>query len=306
MAFNLSGLTPFTDEVSFGLISEAVLGSQIMNYAQVRPGYSAGTVAVNLLTSTLAPAAAGCGWNTGGTAAFTQVDLIIADKQVKESMCPEDLRAYWLSSQLSASGNLQDVAFPDAIAALKSAQIKAYVEQVVFQGDGGTVTGLIADIDTGSGAIIQSGLTAAAWTPSNALAQAQALVNGLPSNVLDRNDLIMYMSFSSFRALSQAMVAANYYHYNPGNQGTGAPLANQTLVIPGTNVTAVPFAGMGTSNRVFCGPKEFIIVGTGLTSDYDTMDIFFDKYNDTVKFMAKFRIGVACAFPSYFSTNDLA
>jgi hypothetical protein len=305
MAFNLASLSPFTDEVSFGLISEAVLGAQIMKYAQVRPGFNAGTVAVNILTSTLDINDASCGWNPGGTSSFSQVDLTIVDKQLKESYCPEDLRQYWLSSQLSASGFLDSIPFSEAIAALKVKQIKQYVETIIFQGDGGSLSGLIADVTTGNGANAQSGATAAAWTSSNALLQAQAIVNGIPAPVLDRGDLVMYMSFASFRALNQAMVNANYYHYVPG-LSTGASLANQTAIIPGTNVLAVPFVGLGTSNRVICGPSEYLIIGVGLTSDYDTMDIFYDKYNDVVKFMSKFRVGAKVAFVDYFVSNDLA
>ena len=306
MAFNLATLTPFTDEVSFGLISEAVLGAQILKYAQCRPGFSAGTVAINILTSDLAVDDASCGWNPGGTSSFTQVDLTIVDKQVKESYCPEDLRAYWLSSQLSAGGQLDTVPFADAIAALKVKQIQKYVETIIFQGDGGNLTGLIADITHGNGANAQSGAPAAAWTAANALTQAQAVVSGLPSQVLDRGDLIMYMSFASFRALNQALVNANLFHYTAGDRGTGNSLANQTIIIPGTNVLAVPFVGMGSSNRVICGPSEYLIIGTGLTGDYDAMDIFYDKYNDVVKFMSKFRVGAKAAFVDYFVSNDLA
>jgi hypothetical protein len=116
----------------------------------------------------------------------------------------------------------------------------------------------------------------------------------------------MYMSFASFRALNQALVNLNYYHYNFTNQGSGTPLNNQTVIIPGTNVKAVPFVGLGSSNRVICGPSEYLIVGTGLTTDYDAMDVFYDKYNDVVKFMAKFRIGAKVAFTDYFVSNDLA
>lgn len=306
MAFNLASLSPFTDEVSFGLISEAVLGAQILKYAQVRPGFSAGTVAINILTSDLVTADASCGWNVGGTSSFTQVDLTIVDKQVKESYCPEDLRAYWLSSQLSAAGQLDSIPFSDAIAALKVKQIQKYVETIIFQGDGGNLSGMISDIDSGNGAVLQPGATPSAWTAANALTQAQAIVDGIPVDVLDRGDLIMYMSFGSFRALNQALVNANYYHYTQGDKGTGQNLANQTAIIPGTNVLAVPFGGMGTSNRVICGPSEYLIIGTGLTSDYDAMDVFYDKYNDVVKFMAKFRVGVAPAFVNYFVSNDLA
>lgn len=302
--FNLAGLSGFTDETSFGLLSQAVLGSQVMEYANVRADLSAGAIKINLLTSTLAPAAAACGWNVAGTSSFSQVALTITDCQVKEQYCPEDLRAYWLSSQLTSASNLEDIPFEEQIAALKMKQIGQFIETAVFSGQASpSITGVLAGFTAGS-TNVAAGATV--WTSSNALAQAQAIVNALPSQVLDRDDLVMYMSYTNFRALTQNMVTLNLFHYTPG-VATGAPQAKQTYIIPGTNVLAVPFVGFTSTytNRVICGPKEWLVVGTGLNDSTEKMDIFYSKDNDIVKFIAKFRIGAAIAFPGDFATNGL-
>lgn len=305
--FDLSGLSGYTDEISFGLISEAVLGSTIMSNAQVRPGLTAGTTAINILKSDLQPAAAGCGWNADGQSIFEQVDLVIVDKQVKETYCPEDLRGYWLSSQLSPSGQLEEIPFADAIAQLKVKQIKKYVEELVFQGDGGSLTGLITDVTVANGAVAVSGVTPAALTPSNGIAQVNAIVNSIPSQVLDKEDLTIYMSYANFRAYTAALVAENYFtSYNPAQNNTGLAVQSQMVTVPGTNVVAKPFLGLGTSNRIICGPASELIVGVGLMDDFDKLDVFYDRYNDQVKIMAKFRIGAKVAFVEDFVSNDLA
>jgi hypothetical protein len=48
MAFDLSTLNAYTDELSLDLISKAVLNTKLMEYVNVRPGLTAGTVAINL------------------------------------------------------------------------------------------------------------------------------------------------------------------------------------------------------------------------------------------------------------------
>lgn len=309
--FDLSGLSGYTDEISFGLISEAVLGSTIMQNAQVRPGLTAGTTAINILKSDLVPAASACSWSAVGESIFEQVDLTIVDLQVKETYCPETLRGYWLSSQLSPAGQLEEIPFADSIAQLKVKQIKQYVETAVFSGEG-AMNGLIVDVTSGNGAVLQpnwgpSNSAPAAFTAANAIYQVNAIVSVIPSAVLDRPDLIIYMSYANFRTYCQALVTANYFmSYNPAQNNTGIAVQSQMVVVPGTNVVVKPFVGLGTSNRIICGSASELIIGVGLMDDFDKLDVFYDKYNDQVKVMAKFRIGAAVAFIENWVTNDLS
>ena len=56
---------------------------------------------------------------------------------------------------------------------------------------------------------------------------------------------------------------------------------------------------------MFAGPAAFIVAGTGLEDDFSTIQFFYDKGQDVVKFLAKWRLGVAVHQVNVFATNDL-
>ncbi len=91
MAFDLTALSTYTDELSLELIAKAVLTTDLMEEIDVRSGLAAGTVAINLMDGDLNVADLACGWNPSGDVNFSQVDISIRDKQVKMELCPEDL-----------------------------------------------------------------------------------------------------------------------------------------------------------------------------------------------------------------------
>jgi hypothetical protein len=266
MAFDLTNLSAYTDQHSFELISEAVAGAKIMKYANVRPGYGSGTVAINLLNSTINPATAATGFSVSGSTQFDQVTVTTVDKQVKESFDVEALRSYWMSTQLSPAGQLEEIPFGQQIAELKAKQIQKYVEEIIMTGDSGNLKGMKVDISVASGS--KTYVSASALTVSNAIGQMTSMSAAIPNTVADASDLTAYMSYGSFRAYNQALVAANLYHYTPGFDAGTSP-EDQYVIIPGTNVKAVPFSGLGTSNRIFIGPASDLVITVGLTDDFD-------------------------------------
>lgn len=297
MSFNLSGLSTYTDENSGILISQAVLGADLMNYITVRPGYAAGTVAINVLDmSGMIFDNRSCGWSPTGTTTFTQIPVTVENIQSKQSLCIQDLRDYWLSSQMNPSAFGEELPFEEFIAAEAVKQTRLNLEQNLG-------TAIITGFTSGNGCSLQGG-TPAGLTAGNALDQVNDLIDALPTEVLSRTDLMMYMSYANFRALTRGLVAANYFHFAPGDKVLNYGLG-QTVIIPGTNVTAVPVAGLGTSDRIICGPKEHIICVTGLTDDQDKISIWYSKDNDEVRMLSAYRAGLAGLYDS-FATNDLA
>jgi hypothetical protein len=297
MSFNLSNLAPWTDENSGILISEAVLGADLMNYVTVRPGYAAGTVAINVLDmSGMVFDNRSCGWSPTGTTTFDQIPVTVENIQSKQSLCVQDLRDYWLSSQMNPSAFGEELPFEQFIAAEAVKQTRLNLEQKMG-------AAIISEFTQANGCSLQGG-TPAGLTAGNALAQVNDLIDALPQSVLSRTDLIMYMSYANFRALTRGLVVANYFHFAPGDKVLNYGLG-QTVIIPGTNVTAVPVAGLGTSNRIICGPKEHIIAVTGLTDDQDKINIWYSRDNDEVRMLSAYRIGLAGLYNS-FATNDLA
>lgn len=295
MAFDLTALSTYTDELSLELIAKAVLTTDLMNEIDVRSGLSAGTVAINLMDGDLNVADLACGWNPSGDVSFSQVDITIADKQVKMELCPEDLRQYWLSQRMSAGTANDEVPFEETIASYYIERVKKYNENFLINGDG-TVNGIKAQITGANGATVPTG--AAAWTVSNAIDQALDLFDGIAEEVKDREDLVMIVSPANFQTLRRALVAQNYFHYDQGD--------GRTLDLIGTNCRVVKSAGLVGSDYVAAGPAGFIVAGTGLENDMSTMKFFYDEGEDVVKFRAAWRLGVAVHQVNVFSTNDLA
>jgi hypothetical protein len=295
MAFDLTQLTAWTDENSLDLIAKAVLTTDLMGEIDLRSGLSAGTVAINLMDGDLNVADLACGWNPSGDVDFSQVDIVIRDKQVKMNLCPEDLRQYWMSQRMSPSANLENVPFEEIISGYYVERVKKYNESYLIAGDG-TGTGIKDQVTAANGATVPA--LPAAWTLANCVDQALNIFDAIDESVKDRDDLIMIVSPANFNTLRRALVAQNYYHYEQGD--------GRTLDLPGANIKVVKTSGLVGSDYVAAGPASFIVAGTGLEDDFSAMTFFFDKGEDTVKFIAKWRLGVAVHQVNVFGTNGLA
>ena len=295
MAFDLTALTAYTDETSMDLIAKAVLETDLMSYVDLRSGLSAGTVAINLMDGDLNVADLSCGWNPSGNVDFSQVDITIRDKQVKMDLCPEDLRQYWLSQRMSAGADQESVPFEEVIADYYVKRISKYNESYLIDGDG-TGTGIKDQVTGAAGATVPAG--AAAWTLANAVDQALDLFDGINAASKDRDDLIMIVSPANFNTLRRALVAQNYYHYDQGD--------GRSFELPGANITVVKTSGLVGSNYVAAGPAGMIVAGTGLEDDASTLQFFFDRGQDVVKLISKWRLGVAVSQVDQFGTNGLA
>lgn len=295
MAFDLTALTAYTDENSLDLIAKAVLNTDLMGEIDLRSGLAAGTVAINLMDGDLNVADLACGWNPSGDVNFSQVDIVIRDKQVKMDLCPEDLRQYWLSQRMSAGADLESVPFEEVIAGYYVERISKYNEAYLIDGDG-TGEGIKDQVTAANGATVPAG--AAAWTLANAVDQALDIFDGINEASKDRDDLIMIVSPANFNTLRRALVAQNYFHYDQGD--------GRSFELPGANIKVVKTSGLTGSNYVAAGPASMIVGGTGLTDDMSTVQFFFDKGQDVVKFIAKWRLGVAVSQVDQFATNELA
>jgi hypothetical protein len=295
MGFSFGNLSAYTDELSFELISKAVLQTDLMSEISVRTGLQAGTVAINLLDGTLEVGNLTCGWNPLGTASLSQVDLCVRDKQVKMDLCPQDLRTYYTSELMRGGAHQESIPFEQTIADYYVSRIRKYNEEFLISGDG-TCNGIKQQVATASGATLTA---TASWTTSSALSLAQDMFDAVAEEVKDRDDLILVLSPARYNILVRALVAANYYHYDSVQGRTIAE-------IPGTTMRAIRAGGLVGSNYMCAGPAEFIVAGTGLTDDMSQIRFFYDQGQDVVKLLAKWRIGVAVHQVNLFATNGLA
>ena len=311
MSFDLSNLSPYTDELSTDLISKALLKPHSVQYLTIMAGKTAGTSAINLLNSNPYIIDAACGFNatttgpggaTGNSTLFEQIDLVVQSKMLKEQLCPEDLRNYWLSSQLSPSAYLESVPFEEQIARNKVDNISQYVENTIWQGDGSNLDGLLAQATIANGCIGATGF-AVPLVKATAFATIWSIIGKLSNALKQQNDLIMYMSMTNYQVAVQAVMAEGnslVLQYPNISNATGE--APNAFIFPGTNVTIFGAPGININTHIIVGPKKYAFFGTGLLDDADRFKFYYDPSQDIVNFMAKFRLGTAVYASQFVST----
>lgn len=312
MSFNLALLPAYTDQLSTDLISAALLKPQTVQHLTVLPGKTAGSSAINLLNSTpyildstcgFSVAQTGPGGATGNTTTFSQLELVVQDKMMKEELCPTDLRSVWLSSQLSPSAYLESVPFEAQIANNKVNNIKQYIENTVWQGDGGNLDGLLAQATIANGCI---GATAGVTVPlavGTAFASIWNIYGALSNALKQEDDLVMYMSMTNYAIAVRSLMAEGNalitQYPNITNASGSAPMS---FIWPGTNMTIFAAPGLNSNTHIIVGPKKYAYFGTGLMDDEDRFRFFYDPSIDVVKFMAKFRLGTSIYASQFAST----
>jgi hypothetical protein len=312
-SYVVSSITGFTDQLGGELLAKALIGATTPKYATVRLGIK-GTQQLNLLDSNPAFQAGACGWNASGTTTFSQRSITVCPERVNESLCPDDLYPTYQSMLLQPGQTEETVPFESIIADLKVKQIQQRIEQKLWQATtagGDCFNGFKSLISTGTtGVGNSSGVTfsnsAAYGVSGNPITEVDKLINVLSDDAMSREDLVVYMSFASFRLYVQALTRANFFaNYIGGTSVT----ADMEAIHPNTNVKVVPTIGLAGSNQVVIGPKAYTIVGFDLLSDHERMEVWYSKDFNEVRFRANYNYGAQIAlFGStvYFATNNLA
>lgn len=313
MSFNLAALSTYTDQLSTDLISAALLKPFSVQYLTVLAGKTAGTSAINLLNSNPYIIDATCGFGaaqvgpggaTGNATVFSQLDLVVQSKMLKEQLCPEDLRNYWLSSQLSPSAYAESVPFENQIASNKVNNIAQYVENTIWAGDGGSLDGLLAQATVANGCIGGTGAgIAVPLVVATAFDTIWNIYAKLTNALKQEDDLVMYMSMTNYAIAVQALMDKGnsliLQYPNITNASGNNPNA---FIWPGTNMTIFGAPGLSSNSHILVGPKKYIYFGTGLLDDADNFKFYYDPSQDVVNFMSKFRLGTAVYASQFVST----
>ena len=296
--FNITDVAGYVSENEFDLISKTVLNTDLAAEMNVRVGLKGDTVQIPLLAgSFITQDGTSCGFNSGANdVTISNVLMNIANRKYNAVYCPQVLRDTFLSQSLTAGAMQESISFGELMADYFVKELTKYNETFIVQGEG-AIEGLY-DLVTagtgGTGATLQAG-TIAAWDTNNAIAQAQALALAIPDAVADRDDLIMIVSPAAMRNYKLAVAQADLYHYGPDSD----------VYVIGTNVKLVASQGCSGAAVDFkvAGPKEFLILGSDLTSDYEQFSLRYSEDNDEMRAIMRWRIGVAVTQSNMFATT---
>jgi len=309
MSFNLSALPAYTDQLSTDLITRAILKPQTVNNLTVKAGLTAGTTAINILGANVDIKDAACGFGAGqvgtNTTIFSQVNMNVQAKMLKELLCPDVLYSTWLSSQLSASALHESVPFETQIADLKVKEIAKYVEETIWAGDGANLDGLLFQTSVAEGAIDGTAYSTA-WTASNAVANMWGLIDLIPNELKQEDDIVAFVSYATYSKLTQGLQDKGnsiLLQYPNVNNVTGA--AESAFIFPGSNVKVFAAPGLidpAGDSAVVVGPKKYAFFGTGLVNDESNFRFFYNQNLDEMSFISKFKVGTSAIANQFVST----
>ena len=291
MSFNLTDLSVYTQE-NTDLLAEAVLATKELQNVAIRTGVSAGQSAINVFSGTITEQDRDCAMADSGELAFDQITVDVADKAIAQSLCPTQLRDYWMSERMKpgAAGG-EEVPFAETIANYVAQSVQANISSFI----GSEIKN---QITVANGAQLQGG-TPAPLDVNNAIDQLNDLYDALDERVKLMDDIVCFLSPAQYRTAVRALVAGDFRNYAFGE-------GNGDIILPGTTMKLVSAQGLIGSNYIAAFPSSYAIAVFGLESDDENVRMIYDSVSDQVKLRAYYRRGLGVYSVDQTATNGLA
>jgi hypothetical protein len=311
MAFNVTGLTNYTNEQSTELVIKSLFGSKtaavLQAAGQVQVGVKSAE-ALNILSSDVFFQNDGCGYTASGNTTFSQRVITVGKIKVEETLCPKTLEAKWMQTQI-APGSPEAVPFEEQIGSEKASRIAKLLEVSMWQGDTATSNtnpntnrfdGFNKIIDAASASTVAGNTSSAtAITVANIEGLVDDMYNVIPADIAEAEDLVLFVGIDTFKKYTTALRNSNLFHYAADSEG-------MEILIPATNVRMIAVGGLSGTNRMFLARLSNMFVGTDLANEEEEYRFWYSQDNDEVRFRATMKYGVQIAFPDQLVQFTLA
>lgn len=295
MAYNVNALVDYTNEQNFPILKASIMGAKTASLFNVQTGIKS-TSALNLMNVDVVLQNDSVGADTagGGNVTFSQRMLSVAPIAVREFFDPKILNAKYTQSQIKLGSSDDELVFEQEIIDDVTAKVAAKNEKAVWQGDvtltGNTdlkhFDGYLKLIDA-EGSVVS--VTGATLTVSNVIAIVDEIYDNIPVEVLDADDMGIYMGRDTYRIYTTALKNANLFHYSVDG--------GEEFTVPGTTIKVYALNGLNSTNRIIAGRKSNFFVGLDLEGEEDNVATNYLHEIERVKMKISYKLGVQIAFP---------
>lgn len=298
MAFDISTIKGYVDQNANELVGKSVLGAKTASLIGVQTGVK-GSSKINLLNATPYLQAGGCGWSSSGSTAVTQRELVTSLIKVNDTFCEKDLVGTFMESSLKIATGAQTIPFEQMFIDQELKGIAKANEITLWQGDltGATYNrfdGLIKIIGA-EATVVDATLAGTGDTLSAEPVKAiNAIIAAIPAEILDRDDLIVFVGYEIFRKYVAALQAVNSYNYFPTLDGK-----TMSLLIPGHNIKLEGVAGLNGTNKAYATYAANFRLGTDMTGDAEKFAFWYSQDNQEYRLAVEYNMGVQVAFPDF-------
>ena len=271
MATTVSVTTSYSGEFKKDIISAAVLSASTLDQGlvEVKPNVKGKRVVKNLALGSLLSTAT-CDFTDNSSVTLTERILEVKQMQVNLTICKAEFQDDWLAIEQgdSAHTNMPKT-FVDYLLADVAANVASELEVLMWRADAsngddfdGFLTLMAADAD-----VIDVAKDAAGITAANVVIELGKIVDAIPTQILSKEDLFLYVSPSIYQSYIRALggfgaagLGANGYNNQGANQTFGA------LVFEGVKMVAVQ--GMADGEAV-AARRSNLWFGTSLMADFN-------------------------------------
>ena len=236
-----------------------------------------------------------------GSVALTEQVITPKELQVNLQLCKQEFVDSWEALQLGYSAfDTIPANFTDYLISYVGGVVAQATEQSIWQGDNsanGQFGGLYNNI-TGSGAVSAS--VSGSITSTNVLAALDSLVNAIPETVYGKEDLMIYAPTNVVKAYQQALAGGSAGANGWNNQMN---VGEKPLNFNGIEIAFCP--GLKSSTMV-AAQKSNLFFGTGLLSDYNTVNVLdmadldgSQNFRVIMRYTAGTQIGIASDIAYY-------
>tara|TARA_R110000772_G_scaffold54188_1_gene123679 strand:- start:780 stop:1724 length:945 start_codon:yes stop_codon:yes gene_type:complete len=305
MSFDVSALAAYTEQNAMDLIIKSVAGGRLSNYANIQDGVK-GPTTINILTSDVVFQADGCSRSASGSTALSQRTITPGAVAIHEDLCMTDLAAKYTAVMLrqGLTNEKEEIPFEELYFTEKVAKLQKAIEVADWQGDTTSGNANLSKYD-GLNKIIAAatavngnptGITVATGlTNANVIGVLTGMAELMPEDIMDADDLKLFVGMDTFLKYQKAIADGNYFHYVvDGGFTSELPL----IGFPNVTVCATPGLTGLAGGESYLMRASNIYVGVDLPGE-ESNDVrsWYDDNDRIYKVTMAFRRGVNVAFP---------
>lgn len=309
--FDTSNLTAYVDQTNLELFTKAVFSNATSQYlsGQVQSGIKYKEQINYMDVDVFLREKSGCGLTSSGEVIFDKKEIQVYPFYDQKTFCPSDLETFYTQQYLPQGSTYENMPIEQAFAEYYSAKVAAAVEVLLWQGVTGGASGVIGFnqvIDATSG-VINGNPTAitvsTGITTGNVIGIFNGMVNLIPNELAGQTDLEFVCGWDTFRKLLQAYFTLNNFHY--GSTEEGSPYATGSIIIPSFGLRVTALHGLTGTNRIHLTRKSNYVIGTDAPNEYESLDIFYERKDNTIIARLIAKLGTQIKFGSELVTFKL-
>jgi len=315
MAFDVSALNDFNNEIGGKIVLDTVYKGNTAEYVSIQEGIKH-QEPLNLLSVTPYAQGGDSVTNFTGSISFTQRNITVDKRTFLDSMNLQSLTSKYLGISALPAGSYEETfkLLGDVTSDLVK-KVQQDNDNFIWNAVSGSAysAGLtpvgngfkwIVDSANTSGVVAATGAGALQITGSTAYEQLTAMIANANVNILDAEDLTFFMGTGVFQRVISGLTTQNLFHFDPTSVAKRGGFYEVPL--PGyPNIKIVGTYGLRASERVILGPASDAFVGTDLISDTNNFSLWYDINTDTVRYRLRNKLGMQIAHPSYWVSNNL-